>query len=342
MCWFPWCWFPWVSSRAKPASPAVWSSEDRDRLRFRTVDARKVLTEVTVVLKKIFGKKKPKIQPDEGKELTIEDLITLERYEEAVEMLKQRLKLVPKDLHAHLKLAEVYVSLRNVPKALDEFMFVADSYADDGFHDKGIALLSKASRLVPGDDSLPRRIEKYKTQKKLEGRRKYAVQGLLNNKTTGIHTAGNSKVQLELLWNKIARSHIVHALDGDNIQKLFSVMTMVQTKRDQVLADAGSSLPVLFLVVAGVVQAEADIGGRNMDLRSFSTGDVIGESALLERKAWPARYKVIEQGTLFRLDREGLELAMAGNPDPVGFLGVLRQQHNDRDVLASLQRLRAS
>lgn len=293
------------------------------------------------MFKKLFGRKKPKVPETETKELTIEDLITLEHYEEAAEKLKERLKLVPKDLHAHLKLAEVYVALRNVNKALDEYLFVADSYADDGFFDKGIALLSKASKIVPTDDTLPRRIERYKTLKKLETRRRYAVKGLLANKTTGVQTAGNSALQVELLWNKIAKSHIVLKLDGENLQKLFSVMVMVQTKTGQTLADSGSNLPVLYLVVDGVIEASAEVNGKSLGIRSFSTGDVIGEAALLEHKTWPARYTVTEGGTLFRLDRQGLEHAMTGNPDPRGFISVLREQHNDRDVAVSIQKVYA-
>ena len=293
-----------------------------------------------MVFKKVFGRKS-KATATESKELTVEDLVTLERYTEAEEMLRQRLKIVPKDLYAHLKLAEVHVALKNVGKALDEFVFVADSYADDGFFDKGIALLSKAARLVPGDDTLPRRIERYQTLKRLEKVRQNAVDGLLANKTTGVSTAGNSKLQVELLWNKIAKSHLVLKLDGSIIQKLFSVMVMLNTKEGQVLADAGSTFPALFVVVAGIVEATADIHGKPTTIRSFSTGQLIGDSALLERKPWPARYTVTEGGTLFRLDRDGLESVMQGNADPVGFLSVLREQHNDRDVAVSIQKLQS-
>lgn len=293
-----------------------------------------------MVFKKVFGRKS-KAPPSDSKELTVEDLVTLERYAEAEEMLRQRVKSFPKDLYAHLKLAEVHVALKNVGKALDEFVFVADSYADDGFFDKSIALLSKAARLVPGDDMIPRRIERYQTLKRLEKVRQYAVKGLLANKTTGVSTAGNSKLQVELLWNKIAKSHLVMKLDGSIIQKLFSVMEMVNTKTGQVLADAGSSYPALFVVVDGVIEATADIDGKVTSVRSFSTGQLIGDSALLERKPWPAKYTVTEGGTLFRLDRDGLESVMVGNTDPVGFLSVLREQHNDRDVVAFIQKLQS-
>ena len=49
----------------------------------------------------------------------------------------------------HLKLADVHVGLRNVQKAVEEYLWVADRYSADGFHDRAIAVLIKARRLNP-------------------------------------------------------------------------------------------------------------------------------------------------------------------------------------------------
>ncbi len=291
------------------------------------------------MIKKMFGRKKKQPTEADDRELTIEDLVTLERYDEAHDQLKERLKLVPKDLHAHLRLAEVYVALKNVQKALDEYVYVADSQADDGFFDKAIAILGKAIRLAPGDEMLPKRIEKYRHLKRLEKRRQLAVEGLLANKTTQAQTAGNRKLEVELLWNKIAKSHLVGKLSAVNLKKLFSVMQMTRVDADTVLAKDGTSTPIMFLVVDGVIEATSVINGRPTNVRSFSTGDLIGESVLLERKSWPATYTVGEVATIFQLDRAGLEEVMVGNEDPVAFLSVMRQQQNDRDVAATIQKL---
>ena len=116
-------------------------------------------------------------------------------------------------------------------------------------------------------------------------------------------------------------------------------MEMRRVRPDTVLAEGGSSVPVMFLVVDGVVEATALVNGRPTNIRSFSTGDLLGESVLLERKPWPATYAVSEEATLFQLDREGLEEVMVGNEDPVAFLSVMRQQQNDRNVSANIQKL---
>lgn len=291
---------------------------------------------------KILGKKKKQPEKSDKKQLTIEDLVTLERYDEAEHKLKERLKLVPKDLHAHLKLAEVYVAQKNVLKALDEYIFVGDSYVEDGFFDKGIALLGKAAKLSPGDDQLPRRIERYRHLKRLEGRRRLAIEGLLSNKTTAASSAANRALEVEMLWNRIAKSHLVEQLEGELLKKLFSVMEMKRIQLDEVIVQGGGDHQVLYLIVDGEIEAQAQVGSQLYTIRSFSTGSVIGEAALLERKGWPATYKVTLPGTVFCLDRSGLEQAMIGNSDPVGFLSVLRQQNNDRDVGANLMKLRSS
>lgn len=292
-----------------------------------------------MVLNKLFGKKPAGGNQSKEAELTLEDLIALERYEEAAEMLRQRLKMFPKDLHAHLKLAEVYVSLKNAAKALDEYLFVADVLADDGFFDKGIAIVQKAAKLAPGDDQIPRRLERYKNMKVMERRRDLAIEGLMANKSTGVHTAGNTQLQMQLLWNKIAKSPIVARIEPEQLKKLFSVMEMTKLKAGDWLVRAGQVEPTIYLIVDALIEVEAQAGGRTFNIRNFGSGDLIGDSALLENRPWPADYKVATAGNVFKLNRDGLQIAMMGLADPREFLTILRVQANDRDVAANVQRL---
>jgi CRP-like cAMP-binding protein len=293
------------------------------------------------VLGKLIGKKK---KQTDG-EMSIEDLVTLERFDEAAQKLKERLKKVPKDLHSHLKLAEVYVELKEASKALDEFVFVADSQADDGFFEKAIAIISKAAKIAPGDDTVPRRLEKYRRMKALESRRQLAIEGLLSNQTTQVSSAANAALEMELLWNKIAKSHLVEALAAEHLKRLFSVMALKKFSGGDFLAREAQLEPkVLYLIVDGTVEAKAaaSAGGQQFSIRSFTTGDLVGEGALLEKKMWPADYVVVDRCTAFVLDRTGFERTMVGHEDPRAFISVLREQHNDRDVAQNIMRLRAS
>ena len=282
-----------------------------------------------------------KQQADKSKqqEYTIDDLIVLEKYDEAAERLKARIKINPQDLHSHLKLAEVYAQLRQFDKAVDEFGFVAEEYAQDGFHDKGIALLSKAQKLAPMDQSIRFKIERIQRDKSMEHVRSFALEGL---RQAGGTQAGSSAVELKRLWHNLTATAIVQHLSGDQLKRLFSAMQLVRLEPQTIIAEEGSRESFLLLIVTGTVDGFVRDGGREMVVRSFTSGDIIGEAALLERGSWPVFYRASDQVTALRLAREGLEQALVGNPDPRGFLEVLREQHNDRDVAATLRRIRGS
>jgi CRP-like cAMP-binding protein len=117
-------------------------------------------------------------------------------------------------------------------------------------------------------------------------------------------------------------------------------MEMVRLDAGTTLAREGSQEAFLMLIVTGTVEAAMADGGRNVLVRSFTTGDLLGEGAFLERTPWPANYRVTEPLVALKLSRAGLEQALTGNPDPRGFLETLREQHNDRDVATSVRRLR--
>jgi tetratricopeptide (TPR) repeat protein len=275
-------------------------------------------------------------------EYTIDDLVVLERYEEAAGRLRDKLKANPQDLHSHLKLAEVYTQLRQIDRAVDEYAFVADEYAQDGFYDKGIALLSRASKLAPGDASLRQRIEDQQREKSMEHVRVLAIEGL---RLAAGQNDAQSTLDLQRLWHNLAASTLVQTLPADQVKRLFGAMELVHLEPRTLLVQEGSQDPYLLLICRGLVDAAVRLqpstpGGGAVAVRSFGPGDVIGESALLERGSWPADYWVREPLTGLRLNRLGLEKSLIGNADPRGFLEILRGQRNDRGVAAAVANLR--
>lgn len=269
---------------------------------------------------------------------TIDDLIVLERYDEAADRLQAKLKTAPNDLHSHLKLAEVYTQLQRFDKAVDEYGFVADEYARDGFFDKGIALLSKAVKLAPMDASLHHKIDRFQHEKNMEHVRGMALDGL---RQAGGTAGGTTALELQRLWHKLIRASLVQSLPGEQLKRLFAAMRLVRHPEGATLATEGSRDSLLLLLVEGVVECSiAEPGGKPVLVRTFSSGDILGEGTLLERTPWPASYRTAEPVTVLTLSREGLELILLGNSDPRGLLSALRAQHTDRDVLATVQRLR--
>jgi hypothetical protein len=287
-----------------------------------------------LAIKSWFGGGSKKQEPQE---YTIDDLIVLEKYDEASERLRARVKINPNDLHSHLKLAEVYAQLKQFDKALDEFGYVAEEYAQDGFYDKGIALLSKAMKLAPMDQSLRFKIERLQREKGMEHVRGMALEGL---QKAGGQKAGTSAVELKRLWHHLAASSLVQHLSGEQLKRLFSSMAYERFEAGTEVVPEGSRDAFLLLIVTGVVEACIDNAGKPMAVRTFTSGDILGDAALLERGVWPATYRTTDAVTALRLTRPGLETTLMGNPDPRGFLDTLREQHNDREIAATVRRIR--
>lgn len=284
------------------------------------------------MFKKLFQGADP--PPDEAR--TIDDLIVLERYPEAVTRLKAHLKGEPDDLHAHLRLAEAYAGLGDRPRATDGYLFVAEEYAQDGFYDRGLALLAKAKRLNPLDESLDEKMERLRHAKASERSRTLVLEGLRAAGTSGATTA----LVLQRSWHRIAASELARNLPPEILKRLFANMTLESFPAESEIAAAGAGGDRLLFLLDGVVRAF--LPGRTGDggvLRDFGPGDVIGESVLLERRPWPADYRTEEGCKALCLGREGLEQTLLGNPDPRGFLTALRLQHHDREVARTLHQL---
>jgi CRP-like cAMP-binding protein len=290
-----------------------------------------------LVFKKLFGSGGDKAQPA----LDIDDLIVLERYEEAEARLKAKLKLTPNDLHSHVKLAEVYTAVRDLPRAVDEFIYSAEEYADDGFYDKAIALLAKAAKLAPLDTSLPARAERLDQKKRLEHTRQMAIEGLHQQRRIEGDTRPVSLLDAQQLWQDLAECSLVKRLAADQLRRLFIVMVTLRPPAGTVLAERGASQEELYLIARGTVEAVLGGDGGYSVLRGFGGGDIFGEGALFEHRPWPARYRVAEKAVLLRLDKAGLEQALLGNSDPRALIDALRDKRHDAAVAAAVAKLEA-
>ncbi|HEX2162645.1 MAG TPA: cyclic nucleotide-binding domain-containing protein [Thermoanaerobaculia bacterium] len=273
---------------------------------------------------------------------TIEDLIVLERYDEAEARLKAELKEDPDDLHAHLKLAEVYTGLARGADAADQYLFVAEEYAKDGFYDKGIALLSKAMKLSPADEGLRHKHYAFERAKGLDHKRQAALEGVRQSRHAGGAT-GTRLLQVQRAWHHLAPTPLVARLSPDGLRRLFAAGEVVRWPAGSVVARRGEAEPAaLAVVLAGALEAViGKAGGGETTVRAFGAGDVLGETVLFSRAPWPATYRVSEEASALQLDRAGLEHSLAGNPDPVSYLDGLRSDGHDAEIYRIVGRLEA-
>ena len=275
-------------------------------------------------------------------EYTIEDLIVLERYEEAEQRLQEKVKKNLRDLYSHLRLGEIHVATGRALKAIDEYTYVADCYAEDGFYDKAIALLAKAAKLAPLDESLPKRIARLQSLKQLEHSRSFFIEGLTGT-AAGSALERLSPVELQLVWKRLAPTAIVQRLPPEQLKRFASGLELRAFEAGRTLAVRGGTDRHLFLLVSGLVEAllEGSEGGERGtgSLRTFSTGDLLGDWPLFEQRPWPVTLVAREAVTALVLTRPGLEKALQGNPDPRALLEALRSQRHDQELALMVRRL---
>lgn len=278
--------------------------------------------------------------PDPGP--SVDDLIVLERYDEAEQALRVELKRAPKDLRRRLQLGSVLANLRRVDDALEQFIFVADAYVQDGFQDKAIALLQSAKRLAPENPSLDARIAQCHQEKELGRLRSVAVEALKSASRSETGRVATAAIELEQLWDRLAKTKFVREeLPSDQVKYLFARLRVRRVRVDEVLADRGQPGEALYLICGGEVEARTDSATGPVTLRTFGAGDILGDSVLFEHLNWPVKLTVTSTGSLLVLDRKGLEGALQGNPDPRGLVAVLRSQRNDLELTEALEKLGA-
>ena len=289
-----------------------------------------------MALKNPFGRKQPKYDPDS---LSVDDLMVLERWEEAEKILHRRITRNAHDLRARLKLADLFMRSKRQYEAVDEYIGVADGYARDGFYDKALALLSKVEKLVPGYEKTRFKIEKIEHAKRLERSRQTAMEAVLAKRSDDFQQAGTTAFEVQQLWQNLSGSRVIQRLDGEQLGRLFAAFEIEHYGSKKVIAERTQELEEFYLVAKGKVDVSIVMpDGKTMVLREFGPGDVFGERALLEHLPWPATYESGHKTIVMKLTREGLEKAIAGNPNPRELLDALRDQGLDGTIASLVQR----
>ena len=279
-------------------------------------------------------------KPKKTEEIHVDDLMILERWDEAETVLKQRLKRNPRDLQAHLKMAELCHRTGRPRDAVESWVHVADRYTADGHFDKAAAILTKAKKIAPEEPALHFKLQRAQRMRKLEHRLSAVMRTLSSQGERVGTTVTTSYLELRRVWGEFAMSDLVNRLDDEQLGRLIKVMELVKIGRDKVIVHAGEKREELFLLTRGRIEAEMVLpNGETTVIRNIEPGDVFGDQALLERQAWPATYRTAEPVVLLKLGRPALEEALQGNPDPRALLNALREQRLDAEVIAEVGKI---
>ena len=259
--------------------------------------------------------------------LTVDDLINLERYEEALSELKEKLRRRPQEHHTRSKLADLLMRVGRRSEAVDEFLAVSDGYERDGFYKKASALVAKVQRLLPNDDRVRAKAERLKRMTRQDHLRKLVVDNLPQTQS----------MKVEQLWTEMVQSELLGRLSEEQLKRILPNVQVRELDAEEEYVAAGVRKDELLWVVGGQLAARVVLpNGSSTDIRSFAAGSVVGERALFKREPWPAIYVASVRTTILVLDREALERSLIGEENPRAFLEALRADANDEAVVSSI------
>lgn len=260
---------------------------------------------------------------------SVDDLILQGRYSRARQVLELRIAENPEDVHSHIKLGELLSQKRDNAEAVRNFLRAAQLLSEDGFFDKALALLKTSRKLAPQETTTIDAMEETVLRSKELDQAAWSVR---KGKSAG--SAISASIELEALWRRMSESDFVQNLAKGQLEALMDAMELHPVPAGDFVAREGEIAPALYLIASGLIQARLDPTGRDLLLRNFGPGQIIGESVLFERRPWPASYKAAHNSQLLRLDVGGLQRALNKTKSRRQLITGLSSQHNDQQVAA--------
>jgi len=290
-----------------------------------------------MALKDLFSKRKSGSAGSQEPKESVQDLMELERWDEAEKVLNERLKKRSNDTATIRKLAELYSKTGRPEEAIAEYRRASDHMARDGFHDRAIATLARAAKVSPGNAAIATRIEQLRSLKAAENKGREAVDGLRGQE----REKATRWIQMRQHWRRIKSADFVRMLDEAQIPLLFDALERQAVPADGPIIRQGDKNESLYIITSGEVRVlyRHATATKPSVLRTYAAGDILGDQALFERKPWRASYEAVSEAVLLRLTREGLEKALQGNSDPRQLINALRSQRRDGQVLELIQKL---
>jgi hypothetical protein len=261
---------------------------------------------------------------------TIDDLILQGRLTRAQQVLELRIAENDEDVHSHIKLAELLAGKRKTDEALKSYLRAAQLLSEDGFFDKSLALLKTARKLAGKDQSSIDAME----ETVLRAKELDLAAWTMRKGKSAEGARLSASIELEALWRRMQDSNFVNNLATGQLEVLMEAMELYQLPAGEILVREGEHDPAIFLIASGLLQARLDPDRRDLLLRNFGPGQIIGESVLFERRAWPASYKAAHHCQLLRLDIGGLQRALNKTKSRRQLIMALSSQHNDQQVAA--------
>ncbi|MBI4640436.1 MAG: cyclic nucleotide-binding domain-containing protein [Candidatus Tectomicrobia bacterium] len=217
-----------------------------------------------------------------------------------IEEYKAALEQNPKDLRIHMKLGEAYLKMGEEQAAVEEYTFVANSYAQEGVLIKAIAIDKMLLRIDPSLQGISQKLAELYKQGGLTGELEQAT-----STTPSSGEAGAKRISIPL-FSELSQTELTEVMKKITVRH-FPPGTPVINQ-----GDPGESM---FIINDGEVKVvRKDHGGHEILLHTLKDGEFFGEISLLSGKPRIASVITIEESEILEISKQDLDDVVAKFP----------------------------
>jgi cAMP-dependent protein kinase regulator len=215
----------------------------------------------------------------------IDDLLAKKKYDEAIELLEERLQHDPGDFWVRLQFGDALVSKGQKDRAAKVFIGLIEQLASDGKLPKAIAVLKKLKRMEPGQSAAEERLLDLWHEEAPEDATK-----VLSFRTPSARSP---------LFGDFSREELLEVVRGLELRSYDA---------GAILVSEGEPGDSLFLLTHGAVRAFVKTPtGHNVEVRRMEEGEFFGEVSLLSGGTRSATVTAATPCELLELDRRTLD-----------------------------------
>lgn len=207
---------------------------------------------------------------------SVEDLLAHKKYDEAIELLEQRLRKDPENVRVRMQFGDALVSRGEKDRAAKILLGLVDQLTTDGLVSQAIVALKKLKYVEPHRDDIEARLAE------------------------SVQLAGRGHgVSKSPLFSDFSRAELIEVIRG---------IALRSCAPGAIIMTEGETGESLFILTTGVVRAFVrSQEGHNVEVRQMEEGEFFGEISLLTGKPRTATITAATRCELLELDRTTLD-----------------------------------
>jgi cAMP-dependent protein kinase regulator len=215
----------------------------------------------------------------------VDNLIAEKKYDQAIDLLEERLQYDPSNVWVRLQYGDALVSKGQKDRASTVFLSLIEQLASDGMLPKAIAVLKRFKRMEPGQSEVETRLaDLWHEEPAADG---------ANVRPFGAPAARSP------LFSDFSREELLDIIRGLELRSY---------EAGAILVTEGEPGDSLFVLTHGTVRAfVVNQTGRNVEVRRMEEGEFFGEISLLSGKPRTATITAASPCELLELDRRALD-----------------------------------